>query len=143
MAGGRGLHWGERLSSTWSLGRKCRGQGMHFTARRFSSTPGTPTPIDMIRNVAIIAHVDHGKTTLVDAVLREAGLSVSDTRLLDQGELEREKGITILAKTTRVTYKDYVLNVSDNLVFTHVNSTIVMYVADCRYPRPCGFRRRS
>ncbi|WP_069815766.1 translational GTPase TypA [Streptomyces sp. TP-A0874] len=61
-----------------------------------------------IRNVAIVAHVDHGKTTLVDAMLRQAGSFAAhqqlDERMMDSGDLEREKGITILAKNTAVTY---------------------------------------
>lgn len=87
--------------------------------RRFSSTlfKVNPIPVHKIRNVAIIAHVDHGKTTLVDALLRYGGLTVSSTRLLDQGDLEKEKGITILAKATRLTYKDHIINVSYNHLF--------------------------
>ena len=70
-----------------------------------------------IRNIAIIAHVDHGKTTLVDAMFRQSGVfgereDVAD-RALDSGELERERGITILAKTTGVRYRDYKINIVD------------------------------
>ena len=71
--------------------------------------PGTTARTDL-RNVAIVAHVDHGKTTLVDAMLRQAGAftahqaeSVAE-RVMDSGDLEREKGITILAKNTAVHY---------------------------------------
>jgi GTP-binding protein len=66
----------------------------------------TRVPVDSIRNVAIIAHVDHGKTTLVDAMLRQSGAfregAVEVDRVMDSTDLEREKGITILAKNTAV-----------------------------------------
>ncbi|MBY0372389.1 MAG: translational GTPase TypA [Bryobacteraceae bacterium] len=72
---------------------------------------------DKIRNIAIIAHVDHGKTTLVDAMFRQSGIyraneQVTD-RVMDSNDLERERGITILAKTTGVRYKDYKINICD------------------------------
>ena len=70
-----------------------------------------------IRNVAIVAHVDHGKTTLVDAMLRQAGAfranQVVMERVMDSGDLEREKGITILAKQTSVEYEGIRLNIVD------------------------------
>ncbi len=70
-----------------------------------------------IRNVAIIAHVDHGKTTLVDALLRQSGTfreneQVQD-RVMDSNDLERERGITILAKNTSVMYEDIKINIVD------------------------------
>ena len=70
-----------------------------------------------IRNVAIVAHVDHGKTTLVDAMLRQSGAfraneEVAD-RVMDSMDLEREKGITILAKNTAVHYGDLTINIVD------------------------------
>ena len=69
------------------------------------------------RNVAIVAHVDHGKTTLVDALLRQSGAfrahqQVAD-RVMDNTDLERERGITILAKNTAVHYRDYLINIVD------------------------------
>ena len=72
---------------------------------------------DKIRNIAIIAHVDHGKTTLVDEMLKQGGIyrenqAVVD-RVMDSGDLERERGITILAKNTSVRYKDYKINIVD------------------------------
>ena len=75
------------------------------------------TPQEKIRNIAIIAHVDHGKTTLVDEMLKQGGIyrenqAVVD-RVMDSGDLERERGITILAKNTAVHYKDYKINIVD------------------------------
>ena len=70
-----------------------------------------------IRNIAIIAHVDHGKTTLVDAMLTQSGLFRANEhtveRMMDSNELERERGITILAKTTGVHYQGVKINIVD------------------------------
>lgn len=70
-----------------------------------------------IRNIAIIAHVDHGKTTLVDEMLKQGGIyrenQATVDRVMDSGDLERERGITILAKNTSIHYKDYKINVVD------------------------------
>lgn len=70
-----------------------------------------------LRNVAIIAHVDHGKTTLVDQMLKQCGEyhenQVVQERVMDSGDLERERGITILAKNTSVLYKDKKINIVD------------------------------
>ena len=74
-------------------------------------------PQDKIRNIAIIAHVDHGKTTLVDEMLKQGGIyrenQATVERVMDSGDLERERGITILAKNTSVHYKDYKINIVD------------------------------
>ncbi|HHV34833.1 MAG TPA: GTP-binding protein, partial [Syntrophomonadaceae bacterium] len=72
---------------------------------------------DKIRNLAIIAHVDHGKTTLIDGMLKQSGIfherQVVEERVLDSGELERERGITIMAKNTAIFYNGYKLNIVD------------------------------
>ena len=69
------------------------------------------------RNIAIIAHVDHGKTTLVDKLLECSGTFRSNEevqeRAMDSNDIERERGITILAKTTAINYKDYRINIMD------------------------------
>ena len=70
-----------------------------------------------LRNVAIIAHVDHGKTTLVDGLLKQGGIyrenQETTTRVMDSNDLERERGITILAKNTAVHYKNTKINIID------------------------------
>src|SRR5687768_9005109 len=70
-----------------------------------------------LRNIAIIAHVDHGKTTLVDHMLRQTGAFRSNQELtecvMDSNDLERERGITILAKNTSVVYKGVKINIID------------------------------
>jgi len=73
--------------------------------------------ISKLRNIAIIAHVDHGKTTLVDQMLQQSGTlgpraSVPD-RVMDSNDLERERGITILAKNTAVNWNDHRINIVD------------------------------
>src|SRR5215468_1444338 len=74
-------------------------------------------PNDHIRNIAIIAHVDHGKTTLVDAMLKQSGIFRANEevveRVMDSNELERERGITILAKTTGIRYNGIKINIVD------------------------------
>jgi GTP-binding protein len=73
--------------------------------------------IELLRNIAIIAHVDHGKTTLVDQLLRQSGTldmrKVLPDRVMDSGDLERERGITILSKNTALRWKDYRINIVD------------------------------
>ena len=70
-----------------------------------------------IRNIAIIAHVDHGKTTLVDALLKQSGIFRENQevqeRVMDSNDLERERGITILSKNTAIHYKNSKINIID------------------------------
>ena len=81
----------------------------------------------LIRNLAIIAHVDHGKTTLVDGMLKQSGVfhhrQVIEERVMDRGDLERERGITIMAKT-----QPFSIKVTNSILLT---------------PRSCGFWGRS
>ncbi|GAA0357376.1 translational GTPase TypA [Bowmanella denitrificans] len=75
------------------------------------------TSLEKLRNIAIIAHVDHGKTTLVDKLLQQSGTLDSrkgtDERVMDSNALEKERGITILAKNTAINWKDYRINILD------------------------------
>lgn len=89
-----------------------------FNVSRYFMNP-TLTKTDMIRNVAIIAHVDHGKTTLVDGLLKQSKTfrdnqaEMQQTAILDTGDLERERGITISAKTIAVNHDGYKINIID------------------------------
>jgi GTP-binding protein len=82
-----------------------------------NSNAAIHTGNDKIRNIAIVAHVDHGKTTLVDAMLRQSGIFRENEdvaeRVMDSNDLERERGITILAKATGVIYGDVKINIID------------------------------
>jgi GTP-binding protein len=74
------------------------------------------TVIENLRNIALIAHVDHGKTTLVDQLLHQSGTleaKAGDERIMDSDDLERERGITILAKNTAIEWRDYRINIVD------------------------------
>ena len=91
---------------------------MSLSVEKPSSQPGKADVANPLRrNIAIIAHVDHGKTTLVDAMLRQSGTfreneQVRD-RVMDSMDLERERGITIMAKNTAVRYRDFKINIVD------------------------------
>ena len=76
------------------------------------------TTIENLRNIAIIAHVDHGKTTIVDSMLKQAGVYRENEtvveQVMDSNDLEKERGITILAKNTAIDYKGIRINVVAN-----------------------------
>src|SRR5471032_67694 len=91
---------------------------MSSSVEKLSSSQGRSDVANPLRrNVAIIAHVDHGKTTLVDALLHQSGTFRANERVaeraMDSNELERERGITILAKNTAVHYKELLINIVD------------------------------
>src|SRR3972149_4368387 len=111
-SGARGLPGPAPGSSRRTAGGR---SGSSSSARSRKESPHMPPPA--IRSVAIIAHVDHGKTTLVDAMLRQRGIfrehqAVVD-RVMDSIDLEREKGITIMGKNTAVVYRDVKINIVD------------------------------
>ncbi|MBQ2568447.1 MAG: translational GTPase TypA [Clostridia bacterium] len=108
-----------RLGSQLPLCKAIAGFGWRTAGRSFSSTfEGESLKLrEDIRNVAMIAHVDHGKTTLVDALLKQSGIfrqnEQVDERVMDSNDLERERGITILSKNTSVRYGDTKINIID------------------------------
>ncbi len=82
-----------------------------------TETASNLVPAEGLRNIAIIAHVDHGKTTLIDTIMKQSGMfrdnQSVDERVMDSGDLEKERGITILAKPTSITWKDIRINIID------------------------------
>ncbi len=100
-----------KFHSFWYFHLKFYPSSPYDLSQFMSTTP------DKIRNIAIIAHVDHGKTTLVDELLKQSGTFKShqllSDRMMDSMDLERERGITIAAKNTAIIYKDYKINIVD------------------------------
>ncbi|OIW05994.1 hypothetical protein TanjilG_11681 [Lupinus angustifolius] len=115
------------LRSLWSSTRKPSPSPsspfiskLNYFSRAFSSAapaaaPPVPSSINPshLRNVAVIAHVDHGKTTLMDRLLRQCGADIPHERAMDSISLERERGITISSKVTSISWKEYELNMVD------------------------------
>jgi len=100
-------------------------------------TSDTSRSVDKLRNVAIIAHVDHGKTTLVDKLLEQSGTldrkDVGTDRIMDSNDQERERGITILAKNTAIKWNDYRINIVDTPGHADFGGEVerVMSMVDC------------
>lgn len=95
--------------------------------------------LENLRNIAIIAHVDHGKTTLVDQLLRQSGTlersELGETRVMDSNDIERERGITILAKNTAIHWKNYRINIVDTLA---TPTSAARWSACSRWLTPCS-----
>lgn len=94
--------------------------------------------IENLRNIAIIAHVDHGKTTLVDKLLQQSGTFDARTeateRVMDSNDLEKERGITILAKNTAIKWNDYRINIVDT---QDTPTSVVKLSASCPWWTRC------
>ncbi|EKO5190402.1 translational GTPase TypA [Vibrio vulnificus] len=97
----------------------------------------TTPQIDKLRNIAIIAHVDHGKTTLVDKLLQQSGTLQSrgdvEERVMDSNDIEKERGITILAKNTAIRWNDYRINIVDTPGHADFGGEVerIMSMVDC------------
>jgi len=104
-------------SLAWRLLRASQNGRICKTGVRSFILSESPNPLK-IRNIAVVAHVDHGKTTLVDQMLKLSGrlsaeAAAGNARVLDSSDLERERGITILSKCTSIQYGDYKINILD------------------------------
>eukprot|EP00882_Tetradesmus_deserticola_P014814 GHRQ01015763.1.p1 GENE.GHRQ01015763.1~~GHRQ01015763.1.p1 ORF type:complete len:136 (+),score=52.96 GHRQ01015763.1:375-782(+) len=82
-------------------------------SRSYSSSFAQVTDPNQIRDFAIIAHIDHGKTTLMDRLLSQCGTTLTHERVMDSNSMERERGITILSKYTSFMYKQHLVNAVD------------------------------
>ena len=99
-----------------------------------------------IRNIAIIAHVDHGKTTLVDELLKQSGVFRENQevaeRVMDSNDIERERGITILSKNTAVVYKNTKINIIDTPGHADFGGEVVQWRYAAFLRRRGGFPHR-
>ena len=100
-----------------------------------------------LRNIAIIAHVDHGKTTLVDKMILAGNLLRDNAQqngelIMDNNDLERERGITILSKNVSVIYKDYKINIIDTPGHADFGGEVERVLNMCDGPRPASCCRR-
>lgn len=119
LTSGRAWKFGLRATTVGHVSQGCRllpHEGpVGVIQRRFIvSTIAERPPLEKVRNVAIIAHVDHGKTTLVDQLMKQSGMGLKvSERMLDSKALEQERGITILSKATRISWNGYLFNIVD------------------------------
>src|ERR1700733_2813327 len=104
-------------------------------------------PNEKLRNIAIVAHVDHGKTTLVDHMLRQAGTfrdnEVVAERVMDNNDIERERGITILAKNTSLVWKGTKINIVDTPGHSDFGGEVERTLLMADGPRRASPRRRG
>eukprot|EP00878_Enallax_costatus_P027549 GHUV01029677.1.p1 GENE.GHUV01029677.1~~GHUV01029677.1.p1 ORF type:complete len:131 (+),score=27.74 GHUV01029677.1:316-708(+) len=107
LASNSRYHGGHTLSS--ALGCASLQSGIC----RFRSSFSEVTDPLLIRDFAIIAHIDHGKTTLMDRLLSQCGTTLTQDRAMDSNSMERERGITILSKYTSFMYEDHLINAVD------------------------------
>lgn len=122
-----------------------RQHGPVYSAASFPTEPQRPfadaaaiMSIENLRNIAIVAHVDHGKTTLVDCLLKQSGTlnerTVLAERVMDSNDQEKERGITILAKNTAITWRGNRINIVDTRA---TPTSAARWSACCRWSTRC------